>query len=120
MSSNAYGFTCTVPWKGRSYEVQVLYEGTHDDSWESLNLATADWETEDPAALAAHELEHRDWSKPSSWACSRIDAGLTGVGGWLPDDPSDPLWNPPQPTEREILQIIAAGQATDIEHGWDT
>jgi len=119
MSSHQYGFTCTVPWQDRSYHVQVVYEGTHDDSEMSLLDSTADWPTTAAAHLAKHELEHRgDWTDPH--ATSRIS--VWGVyGGWLPDDPdSDPLWDPPQPSEREVLVIIARGEATDVVHGWDT
>ena len=118
MSSNQYGFTCEVPWKGRAYSVQVVYQGTGDDSEESRMRATENWETEDPIELARYELEHRgDWENPhavvrvSVWGC---------YGGWLAGDPSEPTWSPPTPSEREILQALARGQVTDIEHGWDT
>lgn len=82
--------------------------------------ATADWESEDPVALAAHELKHRDWvANPLTTVESRISV-IQCWGGWLACDPSDPTWNPPKPTEREILAAIAAGLATNIDHGWDT
>jgi len=120
MSSNMYGFECSIPWQGRTYDVQVVYVGTVEDIPDSLERATEDWESTDPADLAAYEIEHRDWTKPYPQGEVRIT--VWGVyGGWLPDDPaSDPSWNPPQPTEREVLEIIASQKATDIHHGWDT
>lgn len=119
MSSNQYGFTCWINWSGRSYEVEVVYEDTHDDSEASLLAATATWESEVPADLAAYELAHRDWSTP------RLDgvriALASCCGGWLATDSADdPTWSPPQPTEREVFEIIAAGNAQKVKHGWDT
>lgn len=117
MSSNQYGFTCVVPFGDRRFDVQVVYEGTCDDSEDTLLEATADWESTEPADLAEYELRHRDWSNPHAacrvrvWGC---------YGGWLPDDPTNVLWSPPQPEEREVLQAIASGLATDFVHGWDT
>jgi hypothetical protein len=116
MSSNMYGFMCIVPWQGRRYDVQIAYVGTFDDSEESLARATAGWETEDPVELAQYELEHRDWSK--KWRGEARICVLSLHGGWLETDPRD--FAPPQPSDREIIEAIAAGQATDYVHGWDT
>lgn len=119
MSSNMYGFTCDFWWQGRLCHAQVVYVGTEGDNEESRERATAGWETEDPVLLARYELEHRDWSK--RWY-GDVRIGTAGIySGWLDLDPSgDPTWNPPVPTEREVIQIIAEGAALNIEHGWDT
>ena len=119
MSSNMYGFTCDFQWEGRWVHAQIVYKGTSEDSWETYERATADWETQDPVLLAKYELEHRDWSK--QWHAD-VRIGTCGVyPGWLDTDPSgDPKWCPPQPTEKEVLQIIADGGALNIVHGWDT
>ena len=119
MSSNMYGFTCNFMWEGRWCFAQIVYEGTSEDSWETYERATADWETQDPVLLAKYELEHRDWSKDMH---NEVRISAHGVyPGWLDTDPpNDPTWHPPQPAEREVLLIIADGAAVNIEHGWDT
>ena len=118
MSSNMYGFTCDFWWQGRWCHAQVVYKGTAEDSWETYEWATADWETEDPVLLAKYEIEHRDWSKTMHNEVRIFTAGV--YPGWLDTDPSDPAWWPPQPTEREVLEITASGAALNIKHGWDT
>lgn len=118
MSSNQYGFSCVIDWNGRSYEVQIVYRGTEDDDPESLEYATRDWESQDPVALAQYELEHRDWVQKYS---ADVRIGVWSIsGGWLETDPHLSTWLPPTPSELEILEIISAGRARDIDHGWDT
>lgn len=119
MSSNMYGFECEFWWQDRLCHAQIVYVGTGYDDEETLSRATRDWETTDPVALAKYELEHRDWSKPFH-AEVRISTAHI-YPGWLDTDPQhDPTWNPPVPTEKEVLQIIADRAALDIVHGWDT
>ena len=121
MSSNQYGFTCDIEWMGRRYSTQIVYAGTHDDSEESLNWATRNWEGgefTDPVELAKYELANRDWDK--KYASDKRIGLCRCYGGWLSDDPRDVSWRPPEPSEREVLEIIAAGKAEDIEYGWDT
>lgn len=117
MSSNQYGFECSFAWKGRIYEAQIVYVGTSEDDPGSDDAVQADWESSDPRDLARYELDHRDWG--NIWGARRIEVWSTW-GGWLEDDPEDPSWSPPKPPEREVLEIIARGEATDIVHGWDT
>jgi hypothetical protein len=47
----------------------------------------------------------------SVWAC---------YGGWLPEDADNPLWSPPQPTEKEVMEVLVAGEYRDVQYGWDT
>lgn len=119
MSSNMYGFTCSVQHGARVFDVQIVYKGTRDDCEESLNRATADWDDMDPRALAKFELEHRDWSKVFH---GDVRIGVQDCwGGWLDTDPqNDPTWSPPRPTEREVVEAIASGHFDDVVHGWDT
>ena len=119
MSTNMYGFTCNFIWKERRCFTQIVYSGTSEFVEDSLESVTDSWETQDPALLAKYELDHRDWSK-KLFEGVRIE--VAGVyPGLLDTDPyRDPNWKTPTPTEKEVLQIIANGEASDIAHGWDT
>ena len=118
MSSHQYGFTCSVPWEGRSYLVQIVYKGTWESEPHTLDEATHAWESQEPTDLARHELTHRtDWTNPHDEV--RISVWQVW-GGWIEGDPRDPAWDPPQPNERQVLEVIAAGLAVDYDHGWDT
>ena len=119
MSSNMYGITCMVPWDGRVFDVQIVYVGTEGDDEESRMQATAGWETEAPVALARYELDHRDWTK--QWHGEARLIVYFCCGGWLDTDPQfDPTWRPLLPSDRQVLEAIASGNAQDIVHGWDT
>lgn len=113
MSSNQYGFTCTIEWKGRSYEAQIVYVGTDSSNYWTLDEVTVDWSSHRPEDLARYELD-REPDSPQ-----RIDV-WDKWGGYLPGDPSDPSWNPPKPSDREVFEIISRGDAANIHHGWDT
>ena len=121
MSSNMYGFTCTVPGIGdRTCFIQVCYIGTgYDDNDTLYRLSWGDDKAED---LARYELDHRDWESKEFHTTVRI--GVWGCySNWIEEDETlaeDVNYTPPVPTEREILQMIANYQAWDIEYGWDT
>lgn len=118
MSSHMYGFTCTVEWEGRSCFCQITYAGTDEENPSSLDLITELWDFCEPMALAQYELDHRDWVTKPYQDC-RIGVWDISVS-YLPTDPNDPLWSPPVPTEKQVLNAIATGKAYDIEYGWDT
>jgi len=107
MSSHMYGFTCDFILHSQSYFAQIVYVGTRDDDEITRIQATQDWETYDPVKLAEYELKHRDWSKKFH--------GEKRLMVWDVYGESDN-----KPSEREILEVIASGQAFNIEHGWDT
>lgn len=117
MSSNMYGFTCTIPWRDRSCFVQVVFVGTSEDEPDSYNEVACEWGTTDPVELAVYELQHRDWNNKFDY--KRISVAEC-YASYLDTDPSNVDWSPPRPTEREIMELIAAGQAEDVDHGWDT
>lgn len=123
MSSNCYGFENSITWNDRNYFIVVVLAWTGYDSEEMLSradekLEKANINPRDPIELARRELQDRDWTKAfdsryiSVWGCYPT---------WKDDDPSDPTWNPPQPTEKEILKIIAmGGLEEEVFWQWDT
>jgi len=118
MSSNMYGFTCDFTWEGRSGSCQIVYVGTGDDDPDTLDFATRDWETTEPAELARYELKHRDFSN-KYYSAIRIECWVCYMC-WNEDDPSDISWKPPMPTEKQLLELIADEAVINIQHGWDT
>jgi hypothetical protein len=127
VSSNMYGFTCTmtctVDGSTRDYFVQIVYVGTEGDSEDSRERATANWESEDPVELAKYEIAHRKWEK--RW-CGEARLIVQGVyAHWTEEDTAagrqhGPAWTPPVPPDRAVLDEIATGRARNVEHGWDT
>lgn len=115
-----YGFTCHFEWEDRFYNCQVTYIGTDESDPESYDRVTADWDSEDPAALAQYELIHRDWDDQGYHTEVRICVWDMWAH-WRPSDPNcDPSWSPPMPTEQQVLQVLASGGGEVLEYGWDT
>ena len=113
MSSNMFGFECAFAIGDRWYLAQIVYTGSDE-----MSNVIPDWAEDDPVELAKWELDHRDWDKKP---LDDVRIGVCRVnGGWLLIDPQDSIWSPPTPTEREILEIIAAGKAEVGFPGWDT
>jgi len=112
-----YGFTCDFFWEGRQGDCQIVYTDTWEYDPYSLGRVLDQWETNDPIELAKYEIKHRDWSKPSESV--RICVWSVIVY-YLDTDPGDHTFKPPTPTERELLELIANGEAQNFVHGWDT
>lgn len=123
MSSNSYGFETYITWNDRIYNIQIVLTNTGYDDSETLEYADSKLEelgisTRDPVELATREISDRDWS-------NKFNSEYIRVWGiyprWKDEDPEDPLWNPPKPTERDVLELIAAGEfSRGFAWDWDT
>ena len=118
MSSDQYGFTCDIIWGRRTYSIQVVFLGTDESDPEGTGHIINGWGSIRPEDLAEYELNNRDWKDPYSYY-TRISVWQC-VGGWLQEDTTNPLWSPPQPTEREIMELLARGDYKSLNYGWDT
>lgn len=116
MSSNSYGFECTIKINNREYFVLVIFAYTHEDlNYDSLGAFESKHGTTDAIELAKLEIKNRQLNKHNQILCV-----YNISGGWLKDDPNDITFNPPVPSDDLILKLIAENKAEDIVYDWDT
>jgi hypothetical protein len=106
-----YGFSCVVTWRGHYTEVQVVYNNTSEDDPDSLDRVVNGWKSTLVEDIARMELDARETSEKD------VHVDVWWKACWPKEGEEDV---PDPPTDREILTMIAEGQATEVVFGWDT